>query len=73
MATTMHVKEKRLKAKHSAKPNTQEALEHLERAMFLSTRFGGPTKGMSEEEIITSIKEKRNARWEAKFAARSRL
>ena len=51
------------------RPNPKKALEHLRRAQAHSRRFGGPTKGMTEEEIIASIKNKRNARWEAKFAA----
>lgn len=53
------------------RPDPKKALEHLRRAQELSDRYGGPTKGMTEEEIIASIKDKRNARWEAKFAART--
>ena len=52
-------------------PDVKKALGHLRRAQELSRRFGGPTKGMTKEEIIQSIKEKRNARWEAKFAVRT--
>ncbi len=55
------------------RPDPQEALACLKRAQALSDRYGGPTKGMSEEEIIAVIKEDRNTRWETKFAPRSRL
>jgi hypothetical protein len=58
----------KLKAK---RPDPKRALEHLRKAQEISDRYGGPTKGMTDEEIIASIKDKRNARWEAKFAART--
>lgn len=53
------------------RPNPKKALERLRRAQELSDRYGGPTKGMTKEQIIAAIKEDRNARWEAKFAART--
>lgn len=55
----------------SRRPDPKKALECLRRAQERNRRYGGPTKGMTEEEIIASVKEKRNARWEAKFAART--
>ena len=62
------VRKKKLRA---SRPDTKKALEHLRRAQKISDRFGGPTKGLTEEEIIVLVKEERNARWEAKFAART--
>ena len=57
---------------HKRLPNSAKALEHLRRARELSDRFGGPTKGMTQDEIIASIKRAREELWDQYLASRPR-
>ena len=55
------------------RPDSAKALEHLRKIRELSDRFGGPTKGMTKEEIIVSIKKTREELWDRYLASGSGL
>ena len=57
--------------KRHSQSNPQEALRILERIRREANRRGGPTKGMSQEEIIRSIKKTREELWTQYLAPRS--
>ena len=58
--------------KKRTKADSKKALEVLRRAQELSDRYGGPTKGMTEDQIIASIKKTREELWDQYLAPRPR-
>lgn len=58
--------------KQRPKADPKRALEALRRARELSDRYGGPTKGMTEEQIIASIKKTREELWDEYLASHPR-
>jgi len=60
-------------AKAKGKPNPKKALEILRRIQEMSDRHGGPTKGMTKEQILRSIKKTREELWREYLAPRPRL
>jgi hypothetical protein len=57
-------------AKHHSPQNPQEALRILTRIRREADRRGGPTKGLSKEEVIKSIKKTRAELWMQYLASR---
>ena len=60
-------------AKAKGRPDPKKALEILRRIQEMSDRYGGPTQGMTEEEILRSIKKTREELWREYLAPRPRL
>ncbi len=54
-----------------SKRDPKKALEILRRSQNLSSRHGGPTQGMTKDEIIRSIKKTREELWSTYLAPRS--
>ena len=50
--------------KKRTRANPQKALARLRKLREMSDRFGGPTKGMTEEQVIASIKKVREELWD---------
>lgn len=57
--------------KTKRRTDSKKALEALCKLRALSDRYGGPTKGMTEEEILRSIKKAREEYWDRQLASRS--
>ena len=60
-------------ARAKRKPDSKKAMEILQRIKAMSDRYGGPTAGMTEEEILRSIKKTREELWREYLAPRPRL
>ena len=60
-------------AKAKKKPDPKKAMEILQRIKAMSDRYGGPTAGMTEGEILRSIKKTREELWREYLAPRPRL
>ena len=67
------VKEMKQTAKAKGKPDPKKAMEILHRIKAMADRYGGPTQGMTENEILRSIKKTREDLWREYLAPRPRL
>ena len=57
--------------KSKRKAEVSKALHAVKRLRELADRYGGPTKDLSEEEILRSIKKVREEFWDKRLASRS--
>ena len=56
--------------KIKTRSNPKKALEVFRKLQETSRRYGGPVKGMTKEEVITSIKKTREELWDQYLASR---
>ena len=67
------VRDMKQTVKAKRKPDPKKAMEILQRIKAMADRYGGPTQGMTEKEILRSIKKTREDLWREYLAPRPRL